>query len=352
MRKLSFLNTPVLQAARASGEDALKADLQRACTDYLAWLRSPPVRQRARPAWDSTAASWINEFHHLCLAEHSAPYEGPEIPALTQLLTAFASALGSEVKYRFGAHELWPLVLRMLSPVVEKDHRWMEHELARELTARGGQTKLAGVHSWQFYRGHVEAALLDSYEGVVCHGRLLLHGFPPDGDALQCSFAQPLFMGLRFVAGDINPDPFEASARPIVVGFTSSPQLGTDIPAGVGEAEGPQGRLIVLAREVPGGRPEFARDAALTHAQSFMAPVLPGPAWSAARFQGRWGRWIEDLDTSGEARRPFDHHARRTVRVLDRDAREELAGVEFAGPLRPRHLGLLGFVTDLHVGRA
>ena len=80
------------------------------------------------------------------------------------------------------------MCLSLISQVWEIDCRWFERELVRELHECGGHTKKTAINSWQIYKQRVEAALLDSYEGVISHDRLLLYGLPPLDGQLQCHF--------------------------------------------------------------------------------------------------------------------------------------------------------------------
>jgi len=261
-------------------------------------------------------------------------------------------AMGESVKHRFGAHELWPLVLRLLSPVWELDRRWLERELVRELGERGGQTKKAGIKSWQIYQQRVEAALLDSYEGVVAHDRLLLYGFPLADGAFQFRFQQRLLQGLQFNWGDLDVIPFSEDLSPALIGMTTSAQLGTNLAGSFLEVEGSSGRLVAIVAHPPGSKSDFHREEAwafLSRGAQTCAPQLP---WQQARFKGGWGQWLEDVSDSGEARATWEHHARREVDVVDRISREKLRGVEVWGPLRSKHLGVLGLLTDLCLGDA
>lgn len=352
MRKFDFFNTPLMQSALSRTEEELDRELAALNREFIGWLRSPPVRGRAVPAFAGSSSPWIAEFHRLSLEENHRAYQGPEISPLTQLLAAHGMAIGESVKHRFGAHELWPLVLRLLSPVWELDRRWLERELVRELGERGGQTKKAGIKSWQIYQQRVEAALLDSYEGVVSHGRLLLYGFPQADGSFQFRFKQRLLQGLQFNWGEQVATPFSDDLSPAIIGMTSSRQLGTNLPGSFLEVEGGNGRLVALVAQPPGSKPDFHSEEAwifLSRGAQASAPQLP---WQQARFKGGWGQWLEDAHDSGDARTAWEHHARRDVDVVDRITQEKLTGVEVWGPLRSKHLGLLGLLTDLSLGEA
>jgi hypothetical protein len=134
--------------------------------------------------------------------------------------------------------------------------------------------------------------------------------------------------------------------------MTASAQLGTNLPGSFLEVEGSRGRLVAIVAQPAGSKPDFHREEAwnfLVKGGRNFATQLP---WQQARFSGAWGQWLEDVGDSGTARSSWDHHARRNVEVVDRITQDRLAGVELWGPLRSKHLGILGLLTDLCLGEA
>ena len=352
VRKFSFLQTSTMLATLERDGAELSAELEKVTQEFVQWFNSPIVRQRAMLCFTSSTVPWVSEFQRLISEEHARPYAGPEISPLGQLLAAYSATTDQVVKYRLTPHESWALSFRLLSPLWELDRRWFERELTRELHEAGGHTKKARIHSWQFYKNRVEAALLDTYEGVISHDRLLLYGFPPPEGQLQCLFSERTFRGVEFTWGDplrLHPADEEA---PVLTAFTSSSQLGTTLPVGFMENEGNHGRLVAVVAESLGMKQEFAYQEAWENLSGHLRRALPfgSTPWEKARPRRSWGFWVEDGvrgDKKSTPKTPLMHHERRSVEVIDRINQEPLSGVELWGPLRSQRFGLIGFLADL-----
>lgn len=350
VRKFKFLQTPSLLATLERPESELRAELERVTQEFVQWFNSSLVRQRGMLPFTSNSAAWVSEFQRLVFEEHARPYTGPEVSGLTQLIAAYSSTTDQVVKYRLDPHESWVLCFRLLSPVWELDRRWFERELTRALIAAGGHTKKSRVHSWQIYRNRVEAALLDSYEGVISHDRLLLYGFPPPEGQLQCRFKERTFRGVEFTWGDPMATPAVEEEALKLTAFTSSGQLGTTLPVGFMEQGPGHGRLVALVAEAQGMKQEFAHKEAWENLSGHLQRALPFGAtpWEKAKPRRSWGFWVEEGPRARRSpKSSLMHHERRGVEVVDRITQEPLSGVELWGPLRSQYFGAVGFLSDL-----
>lgn len=341
VRKFSCFQTPLLLAALEAPE--IEEDYRKFARAYLDWFRSPVVRHRGAAKFSFSSAPWLAEFQQLLTQELTKSYLEPRDGALAQLLAAYASVTLQLVKYDFQPVEAPYLMLRLLSPHWELDERWFERELARELLKLGAHIKRTRIQSWQIWDQKIEAALLDSYEGVVAHDRLVMYGFPASDGSLQCEFSEKVFRGLETL-WPLDKTRSLEETRPEICALTSPRLIGTDIPVLILE-EGPQEvRLQVLVEERPGAKPEFYRQEALETAAPLVASSVA--AWAAHQRGTSWDLWIEA--PARNATKAVSHlHERRSVKIVDRVEKLELAGVDYWGPLMTQRFGLLGYLTEL-----
>lgn len=351
VRKFNFLQTPLLLQTIERADTELQAELEKACADFVRWFNSPLVRQRPVASYGGTGSPWVDEFQRLIGEEQSRPYHGPAVSTFTQLLASYTTGMDQTVKYELSPHEAWSIGLRLLSPVWELDRRWFERELIRELHERGGHTKKTSIRSWQVYKQRVEAALLESYEGVISHERLLLYGLPPLNGQLQCQFAARTFRGIEFAPSTTRPAPVIEQVTTHLVTFTASELMGTAMPVGFFEGHGNEGRMVALVADAPTSKQEFFAQEAWNFLTQHLARALPAVPTDALGPRGlkSWGHWVEDAatDQRPQSKTPLLHHERRKVQVVDRVSQEPLTGVEFWGPLRAQRFGTVGFLADL-----
>lgn len=341
VRKFSCFQTPLLIAALEAPE--LEDDFAKFARSYLEWFRSTVVRHRGGAKFTTPLAPWLSEFQKLFTEELTKSYAAPGDGALGQLLAAYASATLQQVKYDFHPVEAPYLVLRLLSPHWELDQRWFERELSRELVKRGAHTKRTRVQSWQIWDRKIEAALLDSYEGVVAHDRLLMYGFPASDGTLQCTFDEKVYRGLE-TRWPLEKTQSLEETRAELCALTSARWIGTDIPVVLLEEGSQETRLQVLVEERPGAKPEFYRQEALETVGPLVAPLVP--QWGSPQRGQSWDLWIEG--PAPHATGPVAQlHERRTVQIVDRVERLELTGVSYWGPLMTQRFGLLGYLTEL-----
>lgn len=354
VRKFSFLQTPLLLQTLERPAQELEAELERAVYEFLRWFNSPLVRQRAVGPYIPHSVDWLGEFQRLVSLEQAKEYKGPELSIFTQMLAAYAACTDQVVKYELGPHESWAMGLHLLSPVWELDRRWFERELMRELHQIGGHTKKTAIHSWQIYKNRVEAALLNSYEGVISHDRLLLYGMPPLDGQLQCQFNVRTFRGLEFTWRLTPTLPVGEQTMTELTAFTSSDQMGTAIPLGFMEGRGEDTRMVALIAEAPGAKQEFSMQEAWDSLSSHLKRAAPFEPFTHTKpvSHRSWGYWVEDLGKKKTSKAPIMHHERRPVEIIDRVSRELLSGVEFWGPLRASRFGPVGFLADLRADQS
>lgn len=354
VRKFAFLQTPLLLEALARPAAELDTELERAAVEFLHWFNSPLVRTRSVAPFAGTSFAWINEFHRLISQEHARDYQGPGVALFTQLLAAYCASTDQVVKYDLSHHEAWAVGIRLLSPVWELDRRWFERELMRELADRGGHTKKTSINSWQIYQDRVEAALLDSYEGVISHDRMLVYGLPPLHGQLQCHFDVRTFRGIEFAQKAAPMVPLAERADTELMAFSSSEQMGTIMPVGLLEKTGNESRLVALVALAPGAKLEFSHHDAWQSLAAHLKRAIPFDdlALSATVPRGSWGHWIEEGPEKLSPKAALMHHERRKVAIVDRVSRTPLTGVEFWGPLRTRRFGHIGFLADLRADQS
>ncbi|MFP5490156.1 MAG: hypothetical protein ACLGG0_01550 [Bacteriovoracia bacterium] len=345
VRKFSVFQTPTLLAALES--ETLDNDFLKVQKAFLDWFRSPLVRHRAASNFTFTGAPWLAEFQRLFSEELLRPYQKPQDGALSQLVAAHSTVTGQVVKYAFSSYEASYLALRLLSPQWELDERWFERELSRELINSGAHIKRTRVQSWQLWDGKVEAALLDSYEGVVAHDRLLMYGLPATDGTLQCVFNSKVYRGLESFWPE-DPTQSLEEAKPELVCLTASRLMGTDIPMMLLE-ELPKGtRLQVLVEERPGAKPEFYVNEALELARPLVSEALDWPAdrWEMSQRGASWDLWVEEAVENSRTS-AISLHAKRQINIIDRVDKRTLKGVQYWGPLMTERFGLLGYLTEV-----
>lgn len=346
IRKFSVFQTPVL--LQALEQQDITADLLKVQKSFLDWFRSQQVRNRSTPAFASAGVPWFVEFQKVLTDELTRPYKDPQDGALAQLVAGFSTATGQVVKYTFAPHEAAYMAIRLLSPLWELDVRWFEREILRELQSQGAHFKRAGIQSWQLGEGRVEAALLDSYEGVIGYERLLMYGFPPATGTLQCVFQEKVFRGLETIWPHIETAALE-EPRAELTCLTGARLMGTDVPMMLLE-EGPRAtRLQVLVEERPGAKPEFYRQETAELALPFVREALHrDPAWwDGAKNGASWDVWVEETLLNAPVKGPLLLHEKRQIKIVDRERQEALSGVQYWGPLMNQRFGVLGYLTEL-----
>ncbi len=346
IRKFPVFQTPVL--LQALEQHDITADLQKVQKSFLEWFRSQQVRHRSTPAFVAAGVPWFVEFQKVLTDELTRAYRDPQDGALAQLVAGFSSATGQVVKATFSPHEAAYMATRLLSPLWELDVRWFERELLRELQGKGAHFKRAGIQSWQLGQGRVEAALLDSYEGVIGYERLLMYGFPPATGALQCVFNEKVFRGLETIWPHVETGVLE-EPRAEVTCLTGARLMGTDIPMMLLEVGPRSTHLQVLVEERPGAKPEFYRQEASDVARPFLSEALHRAPewWETAKPGPAWDVWVEESVLAAPLKGPLALHEKRKIKIVDRERQEELSGVQYWGPLMNQRFGVLGYLTEL-----
>jgi hypothetical protein len=345
LRKFSIFQTPTLMMALES--ETLEDDFLKIQKAYIDWFRSPSVRHRAASHFNFTGAPWLAEFQRLFSQELMRPYQTPQDGALAQLVAAHSTVTCQVVKYAFNSEEATYLALRLLSPQWELDERWFERELSRELINLGAHIKRTRVQSWQLWHGKVEAALLDSYEGVVAHDRLLMYGLSATDSNLQCVFSSKVYRGLESF-WQLDPTQSIEETRAELVCLTASRLMGTDIPMMLLE-ELPKGvRLQVLVEERPGAKPEFYVNEALEIAKPLVTEALDWPEdrWKKSQRGASWDFWVEEAFEKSQGNALL-LHKKRQIDIIDRVDKQSLKGIQYWGPLMTERFGLLGYLTEV-----
>jgi hypothetical protein len=346
VRKFAVFQTPELLAVVESGD--IEGDLSRILRSYLEWFRSAQVRNRPSAPFVVTGVTWFAEFQKLLIQELTRPYQTPRDGQLSQLMTAHTAALGQVVKYNFTQHEATYLALRLISPLWELDVRWFEREMLRQLQFDGAHVKRAGIQSWQFGLGRVEAALLDSYEGVISYERLLMYGIPSSTAALQCVFQEKVYRGLESLWPHRDVIAFEDTPAELTC-FTGAKLLGTDMPLALLEVDSTATRLQMLVEERPGAKPDFYRQDALSVARELVTDtrLIDADQWEALKPGHSWNVWVEEekLVRAGNGARQLLE--RRVIDIVERERGSKILGVQYWGPLMDQRFGTLGYLTEV-----
>jgi hypothetical protein len=346
IRKFPVFQTPTL--LQALDQQDIAADLRKVQKSFLDWFRSQQVRHRATPAFVAAGVPWFAEFQKVLADELTRPYREPADGALAQLVASYSCATGQVVKSTFAPHEAVYMATRLLSPVWELDARWFERELLRELQSQGAHFKRTGIQSWQMGEGRVEAALLDSYEGVIAYERLLMYGFPPATGALQCVFSEKVFRGLETFWPHTESGVLE-EPRAELTCLTGARLMGTDVPMMLLEVGPRATRLQVLVEERAGAKPEFYFHEASEVARPFVRDALHRSPdwWESAKFGSAWDVWVEESELAVALKGPLALHEKRRIKIINRERQEELSGVQYWGPLMNQRFGVLGYLTEL-----
>ena len=342
VRKFPIFQTPLLLSALENATVA--QDLARINRNFVEWFTSAQTRKRPVTAFRPTECPWFVEFQRLLLVALTRPYSSGKQCDVSQFVTAYSAATGQVVKYGHSEHETTYLALRLLSPMWELDQRWFEREMLRELESYGAHCKRAGIQSWQLGGDRVEAALLNSYEGVVVHERLLMYGFPLATAALQCRFKQRVYRGLEMIWPHHEKSLLEGPRAESCV-VASNEMMGTDMPLAIWEDTQEAARLVVLVEERPGAKPEFYRAEAMEGLKPLLRQALGPEILQLTKKSEAWPLWLgEDYAVSHKA---MDLHEWREIQVLERESRAPVLGVNYWGPLMTEKFGLLGYLTEL-----
>jgi hypothetical protein len=346
VRKFPVFQTKIIYKAIDNVD--LDQDLKNVQTAFWQWFHSFEVREKNTSPFVALDCLWFTEFQKLLSEELLRPYQDPQGGELAQLVTAYSAATSQVIKYNFTSHEAAYMAMRLLSPVWEIDMRWIERELVRELEVKGGHFKEAGIQSWQIWDGKVDAALLDSYEGVIRFDRLLLYGFPPGESTLQCVFNEKVFRSLETCWKSETSDLFIKN-RSEITAMTGPTLLGTDIPVMLFEDQPNISILNVLVEEREGAKPDFYRKDAANLAHPFLMQIMNNFSDKESKSLTGigWDLWLEETKSNLGQFRSVDMHQRRQVDVIDRDNQSTLQEIEYWGPLMTQRFALLGFLTEI-----
>ncbi len=346
VRKFDVFQTETLLKAIES--DQLDFDLEQMANTFIPWFQSFEVRKKPSAPFSYPQCAWLQEFQKILVTELNRPYESAKPNELPQLVMSYFAATSQTIKYNYTQHEAAYMALKLLSPLFELDVRWMERELIRSLEAVGGHYKEASIQSWQFWKEQVEAALLDSYEGVISFDRLLLYGFPKPHAEVECHFNEKIYRGLE-TTWNHRQQELVATNRSELVTMTAPHLIGTDVPVMIFEDQPSSSTLHVLVEEKPGALPQFYRMEAMELAQPFLNHIMPQYADQFVQFQPQegWDIWLEETQLNERVSNQIYLHESREVRVYRRDNQTLLKDFECWGPVMNKRFGNLGFLTEI-----
>ncbi len=346
VRKFEVFQTETL--LKAIDSDHLEEDLNQMAKAFIPWFQSFEVRKKPSAPFSYPQCAWLQEFQKILITELNRPYESGKPNELPQLVMSFFAATSQMIKYNFTQHEAAFMALKLLSPLYELDVRWMERELIRSLEAVGGHYKEASIQSWQFWKEQVEAALLDSYEGVISFDRLLLYGFPKPHAEVECHFKEKVYRGLETSWAHSSQE-LVASQRSELIAMTAGHLIGTDVPVMILEDQPRETTLQVLVGDKPGSLPQFYRSEAMELAQPLLTHTMPHLSKSLGNFESRaaWDIWLEETQLNERVSQQVYLHESREVEVYRRDNQTLLKDFEYWGPMMNKRFGNLGFLTEM-----
>lgn len=346
VRKFEVFQTETLLKAIES--DSLDEDLLQMSKVFVPWFQSFEVRKKPSAPFSYTQCAWFNEFQKILISELNRPYQSEKPNELPQLVMAYFAATSQVIKYNFTHHEAAFLALKLLGPLFELDVRWMERELIRSLEAIGGHFKQASIQSWQFWDKHVEAALLDSYEGVISFDRLLLYGFPQPQAEVECQFSEKIYRGLESLWTHPKQN-LVPQTRSELTTMTAGHLIGTDVPVMIFEEEHTQSKLHVLVEEKPAALPRFYRKEAMELALPLVRHIMSDfdEQFSKVIESDVWDIWLEETQLNEASGQNLYLHDSRNVKVLRRNNQTELLNFEYWGPLMNKRFGTLSFLTEI-----
>ena len=346
VRKFEVFQTETLLKAIES--DQLDFDLTQMAKTFIPWFQSFEVRKKPSAPFTYPQCAWLQEFQKILVSELNRPYQSEKSHELPQLVMAFFAATSQTIKYNFTQHEAAFIALKLLSPLYELDIRWMERELIRSLEAVGGHYKEASIQSWQFWQEQVEAALLDSYEGVISFDRLLLYGTPKAHAEVECHFKEKIYRGLETSWSHAQHE-LVTMNRSELITMTAPHLIGTDVPVMILEDQPRATTLNVLVEDKPGALPQFYRLEAMELAHPFLNHNMPQimPHFTKFQPQTGWDIWLEETQLNERVGQQLYLHESRDVKVYRRDKQTLLKDFEYWGPMMNKRFGNLGFLTEI-----
>ena len=273
--------------------------------------------------------------------------ERPEDPFI-QFLSLAKSLYHREILFELSLFEMGHLLLSLLGPVYQIDHKALEADLSRRFQEWGGHYKQSTINSWQIDENNLSHIELNSFEGVIAPNQSYFMGqlsadFPFTNDLHSGGYRAALYKIQ-------SPGPFDLLKGERIL-YSQFDHLGGDIPLIDFYGESPQElHAWVAYRNRLGSKHSFYKK----HTQKFLGQALEDILIHQVEGKDLDSK-VEESDVFWIRRQGMEFEKNRHLRMGQLELWESLGPLErkrikrfeYWGPLRSYSVGLFSHLLEL-----